>query len=176
MKLLFDLFPVILFFIAYKFFGIYAATAVAMVATVGQIIYCKIKHGTVDNMLIISGVLIVVFGGATLFLKDPKFIQWKPTILYWLFGAGLLISQYFFHKNPMRSLMEKQVALPENIWTKINIAWAALFILLGFLNLYVAFNYPEDTWVNFKLFGITGIMFVFIIAQTLLLSKHLPKE
>lgn len=176
MKLLFDLFPVILFFIAYKFFGIYAATAVAMVATLAQIIYCKIKHGAVDKMLIISGVLIVVFGGATLFLKDPKFIQWKPTILYWLFSAGLLISQFFFNKNPMKALMEKQVSLPETIWSKINWAWAALFIVLGCLNLYVAFNYPEDTWVNFKLFGITGIMFVFIVAQTVLLSKHLPKE
>lgn len=176
MKLLFDLFPVILFFITYKFLGIYAATAVAMAATVAQIVYCKIKHGTVDNMLIISGVLIVVFGGATLFLKDPKFIQWKPTILYWLFSVGLLVSQYFFNKNPMKALMEKQVSLPETIWTKLNVAWAALFLVLGFLNLYVAFNYPEDTWVNFKLFGITGIMFVFIIAQTVLLSKHLPKE
>lgn len=176
MKLLFDLFPVILFFITYKFLGIYAATAVAMAATVAQIVYCKIKHGTVDNMLIISGVLIVVFGGATLFLKDPKFIQWKPTILYWLFSTGLLVSQYFFNKNPMKALMEKQVSLPETIWTKLNVAWAALFLVLGFLNLYVAFNYPEDTWVNFKLFGITGIMFVFIIAQTVLLSKHLPKE
>lgn len=176
MKLLFDLFPVILFFIAYKFFGIYTATGVAMVATVAQIIYCKIKHGTVDNMLIISGVLIVVFGGATLFLKDPKFIQWKPTILYWMFGSGLLVSQFFFNKNPMKALMDKQVSLPESIWGKINIAWATLFILLGCLNLYVAFNFAEDTWVNFKLFGITGIMFVFIIAQTLLLSKHLPKE
>lgn len=176
MKLLFDLFPVILFFIAYKFFGIYTATAVAMLATIAQIIYCKIKHGAVDNMLIISGVLIVVFGGATLFLKDPKFIQWKPTILYWLFGAVLLGAQFFYKKNPMRALMEKQVSLPDTVWTTLNIAWAVLFIFLGCLNLYVAFNYSEDTWVNFKLFGITGIMFVFIIAQTLLLTKHLPKE
>lgn len=176
MKLLFDLFPVILFFIAYQFFGIYTATLVAMVATVAQIIYCKLKHGSVDNMLIISGVLIVVFGGATLYFKDPKFIQWKPTILYWLFGAVLLVSQYFFNKNPMRSLMEKQVSLPETIWSKLNVAWAVLFIFLGCINLYVAFHYPEAIWVKFKLFGITGIMFVFIIAQTVLLSKHLPKE
>ncbi len=176
MKLLFDLFPVILFFIAYKFFGIYTATGVAMVATVAQIIYCKIKHGTVDNMLIISGVLIVVFGGATLYLNDRIFIQWKPTILYWIFSASLVVSQFFFKKNPMKALMEKQVSLPESIWTKINMAWAMLFMVLGFLNLYVMFNYSEETWVSFKLFGITGIMFVFIIAQTLLLSKHLPKE
>jgi intracellular septation protein len=176
MKFLFDLFPIILFFIAFKFYGIYAATAVAMVATIGQIIYSKVRHGKVENMLIISGVLIVVFGGATLLLKDPTFIQWKPTILYWLFSVVLLGSQLFFKKNMMRNLMEKQISLPDPIWTKLNIAWAILFIILGIINLYVAFNYSQDTWVDFKLFGITGIMFVFIIAQTLVLAKYLPKE
>lgn len=176
MKFLFDLFPVILFFIAFKFFGIFTATAVAIVATLLQIIYVKLKHGVVDKMLLLSGVIIVVFGGATLLLKDPTFIQWKPSILYWLFAAGLLISQFLFSKNPMRSLMEKQISLPDNVWSGLNIAWALLFIALGFINLYVAFNYSQDTWVNFKLFGITGIMFVFIIGQTIVLTKYLPKE
>ncbi len=176
MKFLFDLFPIILFFIAFKFFDIYVATAVAMLATIAQIIYSKVKYGTVDNMLIISGVLITVFGGATLFLKDPVFIQWKPSILYWLFATTLIGGHLFFKKNFMRNLMEKQISLPDPIWSKVNYAWAGLFFVLGFLNLYVAFNYSQDTWVNFKLFGITGIMFVFIIAQTLLLTKHLPKE
>jgi intracellular septation protein len=176
MKFLFDLFPIILFFVAFKFFGIYTATAVAMVATIAQIIYSKIKHGTVEKMLIISGVLIVVFGGATLFLKDPAFIQWKPTVLYWLFSVCLLGAQFIFKKNLMRNLMEKQISLPDNIWSKLNLAWAVLFFVLGCLNLYVAFNYSQDTWVNFKLFGITGIMFVFIILQTLMLAKHLPKD
>lgn len=176
MKFLFDLFPVILFFIAFKFFGIFTATAVAIVATLAQIVYSKIRHGVVDKMLLMSGVIITVFGGATLLLKDPKFIQWKPSILYWLFTAGLLGSQLFFNKNPMRNMMEKQVSLPDAVWSKLNIAWAMLFLALGFLNLYVAFNYSQDTWVNFKLFGITGIMFLFIIMQTLLISKYLPKE
>jgi len=176
MKFLFDLFPIILFFIAFKFYGIYAATAVAMIATIGQIIYSKIRHGKVENMLIISGVLIIVFGGATLLLKDPTFIQWKPTILYWLFSVVLIGSQLLFKKNIMRNLMEKQISLPDPIWAKLNIAWAILFISLGVINLYVAFNYSQDTWVDFKLFGITGIMFVFIIAQTLVLTKYLPKE
>lgn len=176
MKFLFDLFPVILFFIAFKFFGIYTATAVAMVATVAQIIYSKIRHGVVDRMLLISGVIITVFGGATLLLKDPAFIQWKPTVLYWLFAISLVIAQFIFKKNPMRSMMEKQISLPDAIWSKLNLAWATLFLALGFLNLYVAFNYSQDTWVNFKLFGITGILFVFIIFQTLILSKYLGKE
>lgn len=176
MKFLFDLFPVILFFIAFKFFGIYVATAVAIIATIAQIIYCKIRHGKVEKMLLLSGAIIVLFGGATLLLKDPTFIQWKPTILYWLFSAGLVISQLFFQKNPIRAMMEKQITLPNTIWTKLNLAWAALFLALGFLNLYVAFNYSQDTWVNFKLFGITGIMFVIIILQTLMLSKYIASE
>lgn len=176
MKFLFDLFPVILFFIAFKFFGIYVATAVAIIATIAQIIYCKIRHGKVEKMLLLSGAIIVLFGGATLLLKDPTFIQWKPTILYWLFSGGLVISQLFFHKNPIRAIMEKQITLPNAIWTKLNLAWAALFLALGFLNLYVAFNYSQDIWVNFKLFGITGIMFVFIILQTFMLSKYITSE
>jgi len=176
MKFLFDLFPVILFFVAFKFFGIFTATAVAIVATIVQIIYVKLRHGVVEKMLLISGIIITVFGGATLLLKDPTFIQWKPSILYWLFAAGLLGSQLFFNNNPMRSMMGKQIQLPDTVWSKLNVAWAMLFVALGFLNLYVAFNYSQDTWVNFKLFGITGIMFVFIIVQTLFISKYLPKE
>ncbi|MEQ1487554.1 MAG: septation protein A [Methylotenera sp.] len=176
MKFLFDLFPVILFFVAFKFFGIYAATAVAIVATIAQIIYSKIRHGKVEKMLMISGIIITVFGGATLLLKDPTFIQWKPTILYWLFSASLIGAQFIFKKNLIRNMMEAQLSLPDNVWTKLNLAWAALFLALGFLNLYVAFNYTQDTWVNFKLFGTTGIMFAFIIAQTFMLSKYLPKD
>lgn len=176
MKFLFDLFPVILFFAAFKFFGIFTATAVAIIATLAQIIYVRLRHGTVDKMLLMSGVIITVFGGATLLLKDPTFIQWKPSVLYWLFAAGLLGAQFLFDKNPMRAMMEKQIQLPDDIWSKLNVAWAMLFVALGFLNLYVAFNYSQDTWVNFKLFGITGIMFGFIIVQTIFISKYLPKE
>lgn len=176
MKFLFDLFPVILFFVAFKFFGIFTATAVAIVATLVQIIYVKLRHGKVEKMLLASGVIITLFGGATLIFKDPTFIQWKPTILYWLFAASLLGAQFLFNKNPMRAFMEKQISLPDSVWAKLNIAWAALFVALGFLNLYVAFNYSQDTWVDFKLFGITGIMFVFIIGQTLVLSKYLLSD
>lgn len=176
MKFLFDLFPVILFFIAFKFFGIYAATAVAMIATVAQIAYSKIRHGKVEKMLMVSGVIITVFGGATLLLKDPTFIQWKPTVLYWLFSASLIGAQLIFKKNLIRNMMEAQISLPEKIWVNLNLAWALLFLALGFLNLYVAFNYTQDAWVNFKLFGVTGIMFVFIVLQTLILSKYLTPD
>lgn len=176
MKFFFDLFPIILFFIAFKLYNIYVATAVAIVATLAQIIYCKVRYGKVEKMLIISGVLITVFGSATLLLKDPAFIMWKPTVLYWLFASVLLISERFFNKNFIRNMMEKQITMPDSIWAKMNWAWAGLFTVLGFLNLYVAFNYSQDFWVNFKLFGITGIMFVFIIVQTLLIAKYIPED
>lgn len=176
MKFLFDLFPVILFFAAFKISGIFVATAVAMAATIAQIVYVKLRHGTVDKMLLLSGIIITVFGGATLLLKDPQFIQWKPSILYWLFSAGILGAQLLFGKNPMRAMMEKQISLPDAIWAKLNVAWGLLFLALGFLNLYVAYNFSQDIWVDFKLFGITGIMFAFIIVQTLFISKYLPKE
>lgn len=175
-KFLFDLFPIILFFIAFKLYDIYVATAVAIAATLAQIIYSKIRYGKVEKMLIVSGVLITVFGSATLYLKDPDFIKIKPSVLYWLFATTLLGSQFIFKKNLMRNVMEKQINLPDKIWGSLNIAWATLFVVLGFLNLYVAFNYSEDFWVNFKLFGITGIMFAFIIAQTIMLAKYLPQD
>ncbi|ROH88421.1 septation protein A [Pseudomethylobacillus aquaticus] len=173
MKFLFDLFPVILFFVVYKFAGIYAATGTAIIATLVQIAWVKLRHGKVDNSLIASGVIIVVFGGATLLLQDENFIKWKPTVLYWLFTAALLISALAFRKNLIRSLMEKQVQMPDAIWQKLNFAWAGFFAVLGVINLYVAFNFSTDLWVDFKLFGTMGLMLLFVIGQSLVLSKYM---
>lgn len=176
MKFLFDLFPVILFFIVYKFAGIYAATATAIVATILQIGWAKYKFGKVEGTLIASGVIIIVFGGATLLLHDESFIKWKPTVLYWIFTISLLVTNVFFNKNIIRGLMEKQISLPDQIWNKLNLVWAAFFALLGGLNLYVAFHYSTDTWVNFKLFGTTGLMLVFFVAQAFALNKYVTEE
>jgi len=176
MKFLFDLFPVILFFAAYKFADIYIATGVAIGATFLQIGWVHFRHGKVDKMLWISLGLIVVFGGMTLALRDPTFIKWKPTVLYWLFAAVLLGSALLFKKNLIRAMMEKQVALPDGVWGKLNLAWAGFFAFMGVLNLYVAYNFSEDAWVNFKLFGGMGLMFAFIIAQGLMLSKYMEEK
>lgn len=176
MKLLFDLFPVILFFVAFKFWGIYIATSVAIAATITQIIWTKCRHGKVDVMLWVSFAIIAVFGGATLLLHDETFIKWKPTVLYWLFSATLLLSNLLFKKNLMRSLLQEKMALPVHIWDRVNLSWSLLFLALGFINLYVAFNYSTDAWVNFKLFGITGLMFLFILAQGTWLSKYLDEK
>lgn len=179
MKLLFDTFPVILFFIAYYASGknIFLATGVTIVATVAQVAWVKIKHGKVDKMLLFSMGLVVVFGGLTLWLKDPTFIKWKPTGLYWGFAVALVVSDLIFRKNVIRALMEKQISLPDKIWGRLNLSWAGFFALMGVINLYVAYRYSEEIWVNFKMFGATGLMIVFVVAQGLLISRHvLPEE
>ena len=176
MKFLFDLFPVILFFAAFKLFGIYAATTAAIVATLAQIAWVKFRHGKVDGMLIASGVIVVVFGGATLLLHDETFIKWKPTVLYWVFATVLFAAEIFWHKNLIRSMMGQQIKMPDGIWRGLNHAWAAFFAILGAINLYVAFNYSTESWVNFKLFGTTGLMLAFVVLQSLLLSRYIDDK
>lgn len=175
MKFLFDLFPVILFFIVFKTMGIYAATAAAIAATLAQIAWVKYRHGKVDGMLIASGVIIVVFGGATLLLHNEAFIKWKPTVLYWMFAVVLFAAEMFWNKNLIRAVMDKQLALPEPVWRKLNHAWAGFFAIMGLLNLYVAFNFATETWVNFKLFGTMGLMLVFVVLQSLFLGKYMKE-
>ena len=176
MKFLFDLFPVILFFLVFKLLGIYAATTTAIIATLAQIAWVKFRHGKVDGMLIASGVIVVVFGGATLLLHDETFIKWKPTVLYWLFASVLFAAEIFWRKNLIRCMMSKQMQMPDAVWRTLNHAWAGFFALLGVLNLYVAFHYSTESWVNFKLFGTTGLMLLFVVLQSLLLSKHIIEE
>lgn len=173
MKLLFDLIPVILFFLGFKLYGIFTATAIAIAATFGLIIYSKIRHGSVDKMLLVNGAIISVLGGITLLLHDQTFIMWKPTVLYWVGAAVLLFGKLFFKKNFIQQMMGKMIAAPERIWAKLNLAWVVFLIALGFLNLYVAFHYNLNTWVNFKLFGVTSMMFIFVIGQTIALRKYL---
>ena len=198
-KFLFDLFPIILFFAAFKIAGsdpeqanalalavgyqadikqipILIATAIAIVATFVQIGWVWMRHGKVDTMLWVSLGLIVVFGGATLWLHDATFIKWKPTVLYWLFAITLLVSDYVFNKNLISAMMKGQVKLPSPVWRRLNWSWVLFFVSMGVLNLYVAFNYSESTWVNFKLFGFMGLMLVFIVLQGILLSKHMVEE
>lgn len=196
-KIFFDLFPIILFFLAFKLAGshpdqagafahaihytatdlkqlpILLATAVAILATMLQIGWVWLRHGKVDTMLWVSLALISVLGGATLLFQDPTFIKWKPTVLYWLFAVVLAVSQLLFKKNLIRSMMQQaQLELPESIWIKLNYSWVIFFALMGVLNLYVANNYSLESWVDFKLFGTTAIMFAFILGQGLVLSKY----
>ncbi len=176
MKLLFDLFPVILFFIAFKVFNVYVATGTAIVATIAQIGWVKWRHGKVDTMLWVSFAIIAVFGGATLILHDETFIKFKPTILYWVFALILLGSNLLLKKNLMRTLLKEKMTLPTKVWNHVNLSWSLFFVLLGVVNLYVAFNFSTDAWVNFKLFGATGMMLVFVLLQAMALSKYMQEE
>lgn len=176
MKFLFDLFPVILFFVAFKVSGIYVATGVAIAATFAQIGWLLFRGRKVDTMLWVSLAIIVLFGGATLWLQDETFIKWKPTVLYWLFGAVLAGSTLLFGKNLIRKLMEEQISLPDRVWGQLNASWIGFFALMGAANLFVAYTFPTDTWVSFKLFGGMGLMIAFVVVQSLLLAKHIEEK
>jgi intracellular septation protein len=199
MKLLFDLFPVILFFIAYYLaknmpdvvgaladsigyqaaadqLPILLATAMAIAATFIQIGWLKLRGHRVEPMLWISLVIILVFGGATLLFHDETFIKWKPTVLYWLFAAVLVVSATVFRKNLIRAMMKQQIELPDPVWDRLNLSWAVFFAAVGVLNLWVAFTFSTDVWVNFKLFGVMGLMLLFVIIQGAFLSRHIEEE
>ena len=176
MKFLFDLFPVILFFIAFKVAGIFVATAVAIVATFVQIGWVWYRHRKVDTMLWVSLVIVTVFGGATLLLQDETFIKWKPTVLYWLFAGILGGGALFMKKNLMKSLLSEQMQLPDVAWNRMNLSWIGFFVFMGIANLAVAYNFSTDDWVTFKLFGGMGLMLVFVLVQGLLLSKDIEEK
>ena len=175
MKFLFDLFPVILFFIAFKVADIYTATAVAIGATFLQVGWLKLRGKRVEPMLWASLAIIAVFGGATLALQDETFIKWKPTVLYWLFGA-VLAGAWLMRRNLIRAMLSEQIRLPEPIWTRLNWSWIGFFAFMGALNLYVAYNYSTDNWVNFKLFGGMGLMLLFVLAQAAVLSRYIEEK
>lgn len=204
MKFLFDLFPVLLFFAVYSWAGknpekaqaiaenylsifvgnadaiadiapILLATAIAIIATIAQVLYLKIRRQKIEPMLWISLVIIVVLGGATIYFGSEEFIKWKPTVLYWLFAAVLLLSHLIFKKNLIRVMIEKQIQLPDFVWGRLNYAWAIFFTLMGFINLYVAFwgGYSTATWVSFKLFGGIGLMALFVVGQSIYLARYM---
>ena len=176
MKLLLDFLPIVVFFGAFKLFDIYVATAVAIAATVAQIAWLRWKTGRVEPMQWLSLGVIVLFGGATLLSHSESFIKWKPTVLYWLMGGALAVGQLLFRKNLLKSLMGTQMTLPEAAWRVMNWSWVAFFGAMGVINLWVAWHFSTDTWVNFKLFGGLGLMGLFVVAQAVYLSKFMKTE
>ncbi|EAU53489.1 septation protein A [Mariprofundus ferrooxydans] len=175
MKMLFDFFPVLLFFIVYKTVDIYAATAVLIAASAVQTFGHRMVKGSFEKSHVITLVLVALFGTLTLALHDEVFIKWKPTAINWLFAVVFIGSQFIGKKPVIERMMGANITLPSNVWTKLNIAWALFFIVLGALNLYVAFSFDTDTWVNFKLFGLMGLTFAFIIAQSFYLLPYLKE-
>jgi len=175
MKFLFDFFPVILFFVAYKVTDIFVATGVAIAAAIVQIGWSLARRHKISGMQWTSLVVIVLFGGATLILRDETFIKWKPTVLYWLAGA-VFLGALAFGQNFVKAVMGEGITLPEPVWFKLAVAWGVFFLFKGTLNLWVAYTFPTDVWVNFKLFGGMGLMIAFVIAQAWWISRYLPDE
>lgn len=176
MKILADLFPVLLFFIAYQLAGIYLATQVAIAASVVQVAYHKLRYGRVENMHWVTLGLLVVFGGLTLALHDPTFIKWKPTVVNWLFAAAFLVSQLFMKRSLLQRMMDHAVTLPEVAWRRLSTAWVTFFFVMGVINLYVAYSYSEEIWVNFKLFGFLGLTLLFMLGQGFYLARFMETE
>jgi intracellular septation protein len=181
MKILFDFFPIILFFIVYKQYddtqqGFMAATAVLIVASILQFGWSWWRHRRIERMPLIALILLLFFGGITLLLQDEVFLKWKPTVVNWLFGAAFLGSQFIGSKTIIERMMGHAIELPAAIWTRLNLAWTVFFIALGIINLYVAFNFDTDTWVDFKLFGMLGLTIVFVLAQGVYLTRHMKTD
>jgi len=176
MKILLDFFPIVVFFLAFKFAGIYVATAVAIVATIAQIAWLRYSTGKVQPMQWVSLGVIVLFGGATIVAQNETFIKWKPTVLYWLMAGALAGGLLLFKKNLLKSLMGSQLELPEAAWRVTTWSWVTFFSVMGVVNLWVAYNFDTDTWVNFKLFGAMGLMIVFVIGQALYLGRYMKAD
>jgi len=205
MKILFDFLPIALFFGMFKYAEgnrewaasaatewlgfmvaggvvsaaeapVLLATVVVVVATLAQVVWLKFTGRKVDTMLWVSLGLVTVLGGATVYFHSESFIKWKPTVLYWVMGGGLLLGQLVFKKNGIKTLMGAQMSLPEAIWQRVNLSWVGFFALMGVLNLWVAFTFPTSVWVNFKLFGGLGLMFVFVAVQAVYLNKHIKPD
>jgi intracellular septation protein len=205
MKLLFDFLPIVLFFATFKYaegqkdwaaqfasdhFGflvsggivgpneapVLLATLVVIAATGLQVLFLLVRGKKVDMMLWISLAIVVVLGGATVWFHSETFIKWKPSVLHWFMALSLWISQMVFGKNLLKAMMGKQLELPDNVWQRLNLAWVVFFGLMGVLNLYVAFNFSTGAWVNFKLFGFTGLMLLFMVAQGFYLNRYLKPE
>lgn len=174
MKLLLDFLPIVIFFIVYKTTNdIILATAVLIPATLLQMLYTWIRTHKIEKMQLVTLGLVVILGGATVLFQDKTFIQWKPTVVNWLFGIAFLGSQFIGEKTIVERLMGSNISLPSFAWKNLNIAWVVFFIAMGALNLFVAYTFSEEAWVNFKLFGMLGLTVIFIVIQGIYLSRHI---
>ncbi len=177
MKFLFDFLPILVFFAVYKGTGdIVLATAILIPVTAAQVGWTWFRHRRVENMHLVTLVLVTLLGGATILFQDATFIQWKPTVVNWLFALAFLCSEFIGERNLVQRMLEANLQLPAEVWTRLNAAWITFFTCVGGLNLFVAFNFDENTWVNFKLFGMLGLTLVFVVLQGLWLAKHLPDD
>lgn len=176
MRLLFDFFPIFIFFIVFKIAGIYVATGTFLIATCIQMGVYWYLHRRFEQIHVITFVLGLLLGGATLMLHDEMFIKWKPTAIYWAFSLTFFATQLFGKKTLIQRMMESKISLPHPVWQRLNLSWGLFFALMGTLNLYVIYHFDTNTWVNFKLFGLLGLTFIFVVIQALFLGRHIKTD
>jgi intracellular septation protein len=176
MQLLFDFFPLIVFFVAYRLFGVYVATAAIMIAMAVQVAYQWVRHRKVNTMLLVSALLVAIFGGITLMLRNPLFIQWKVTVVNWLFALAFLGSQIFSEKTLTQRVMGHAIELEPALWRQLNTIWVLNFAVIGALNLFVMYNYDEATWVYFKSWGMIGLSLITALGQAIWISARTSQQ
>ncbi|MCK1968393.1 MULTISPECIES: septation protein A [Franconibacter] len=176
MKQLLDFLPLIVFFVFYKLYDIFVASGALIVATAIALVYSWYKFRKLEKMTLVTFVLVAVFGGLTIYFHNSEFIKWKVTIIYALFAGALLIGQWVMKKPLIQSMLGKEITLPESVWARLNLAWAAFFIACGLLNIYVAFWLPENVWMNFKVFGLTVLTLIFTLLSGVYMYRHMPAE
>lgn len=177
---IYELIPVVLFFVAFKVYGIYVATTVGIVISALQLVITTLWQKRLDKKQLITLIVFVLFGGMTLYFHDPLFVKWKPTVVFWIFGVVLLLSQFIGKKPLMQrmleSMLEGKCVLPTVVWSRLNMAWTLFFILLGSINIYIAYTFSTEAWVNFKLYGILGLLFLFSCFQAIYLARYMTDE
>lgn len=180
MQFIYEIFPLFLFFIAFKFYDIYAATIVGVFATLIQVLVTRAWFKKWDRKQLVTLLVFAFFGGMTLYFHNPIFVKWKPTIVFWIFASVILVTQFLARKPLMQHLLEKMLEekgqIPYRVWKRLNLMWAIFFIGLGGVNLYIAYHYSDSAWVNFKFYGITSALILFSILQTVYLAKYLSEQ
>lgn len=172
MHFLLDFLPIAVFFVAYKWYGIYTATSVAIFLSLVQVLWKRFRLKRFEPVSLGTFLAIAVLGGATLFFQNSLFLKWKPTVVYWAMGLAFLITPWMHHETLVQKMFRQAIALLPAQWSLLNRIWVVFFLLMGMLNLYVAYNYNTDTWVNFKLFGTLGITLLFLVGQGLFMAKY----
>ena len=176
MKQFLDFLPLVVFFAFYKLYDIYAATTALIIATAIVLIYSWVRYRKVEKMALITFVLVAVFGGLTIFFHNDEFIKWKVTVIYVLFASALLFSQWVMKKPLIQRMLGKELTLPQQVWSRLNLAWAVFFILCGLANIYIAFWLPQNIWVNFKVFGLTALTLIFTLLSGVYIYRHMPQD
>lgn len=176
MKQLLDFLPLVVFFIVYKLYNIYAASGALIAATAVALVISWVLYRKLEKMTIIAFLLVTVFGSLTLIFHNDEFIKWKVTVIYTLFSAALIFSQWWMEKPFIQSMLGKELTLPSAVWRKLNVAWALFFLVCGLVNIYVAFWLPESVWVNFKVFGLTALTLLFTLCSGIYIWRYLPRE